>query len=66
MNKVTCTEYKDLFGSFKEWVLEDSNLLHREDGPALIWHDGTKEYYLMGKHYSFDEWDKLRKLIPFM
>jgi len=25
------------------------NMLHREDGPALIWHDGTKEWYKNGK-----------------
>jgi len=25
--------------------------LHREDGPAMIWTDGTKEWYREGKLY---------------
>jgi hypothetical protein len=30
--------------------------LHREDGPAVIWQDGSKEWWLHDNRLSFDEW----------
>ena len=29
---------------------------HREDGPAIEFSDGTKEYYLDGKNFSEAAW----------
>jgi hypothetical protein len=52
MNKITqlsnggeLYEYAD--GS-KHWYL--NNHLHRDDGPAIEWHKGYKEWWLNGKH----------------
>ena len=36
--------------------------LHREDGPAIDCIDGKKFYYLNGKQYSFEDWDRQRKI----
>ncbi len=30
---------------------DDDNQLHRDDGPAEIWPDGTKQWYQHGKHH---------------
>jgi hypothetical protein len=30
------------------YYLNEQNRLHRENGPAVIWEDGSKEYYLNG------------------
>jgi len=32
---------------------------HREDGPAIMWEDGTKSWYLNDIEYSFEKWLKL-------
>ena len=29
---------------------------HREDGPAIEYVDGTKECYINGKEYTFEDW----------
>jgi len=42
--KVEVTKYST------RWYNE-SNLLHREDGPAIEWANGTKSYYINGKHH---------------
>ena len=34
----------------KLWHLEEK--LHREDGPAVEWADGSKEWYLNDNHYT--------------
>ena len=31
--------------------------LHREDGPATEWEDGSREWYLDGKQLSKDEFE---------
>ena len=31
-------------------------LIHREDGPAVVWAGGTKAYYLHGAYYNEQEW----------
>ena len=36
--------------------------LHRIDGPAVDYSFGHQEYWLNGSRYSFEEWDRLRKL----
>jgi hypothetical protein len=35
--------------------------LHREDGPARIWGDGTKEWWLQSDYFSSKEkwWNRL-------
>jgi hypothetical protein len=47
----------------KFWYL--NHQLHRIDGPAIEYADGDKEYWLNGQEYSFEEWDRLRKLQAF-
>lgn len=32
----------------------DEGLLHREDGPAVIWNDGEKEWYINGERHRED------------
>ena len=29
---------------------------HREDGPAVVWSDGCKEWWLNGKQYTEEEY----------
>jgi len=36
-----------------------NDVLHKEDGPAKIYSNGIKLWYLNGKNYSFEEWLKL-------
>jgi hypothetical protein len=31
-------------------------VLHREDGPARVWPDGSEWYYLNGKWYTKEKW----------
>ena len=37
--------------------------IHREDGPAVEYYDGNEEYWLNGKQYSFEEWNRQRKIL---
>ena len=30
--------------------------LHRADGPAVEWADGTKEFWILDKRLTLDEW----------
>jgi len=56
-----CIEYID---GTQKWVANE--LLHREDGPAIIYYDGSSIIYyggsefwcLLGIQYSFEEWFK--------
>lgn len=38
------------------WVVngQDIEVLHREDGPAVIWPDGAEEWYINGVHCRYD------------
>ena len=38
----------------KEWFDFNQKLLHRLDGPATEWLDGTKEWYVDGKRHRLD------------
>ena len=42
----------DTFGN-KEWRNVDG-VVHREDGPAIEWKDGTKSWYLNGQRHRED------------
>jgi hypothetical protein len=54
---VKVNEYKTKF-----WYLNDN--LHREDGPAVEWADGTKSWYLNGKGLTEAEFNlKIKKTI---
>ena len=46
---------------YKAWFIK--NKLHRLDGPAVEDAHGTKEYWIDDKLYSFEEWDRLRKML---
>jgi hypothetical protein len=53
-------------------IVNSDGLLHNEEGPAVIWPDGVKEWYKLGKlhredgpakySYDFEEWYKDGKL----
>lgn len=45
----------------KSWYINGK--LHRTDGAAIEYATGDKAWYLNGKEYSFEEWDRLRKMI---
>ena len=47
-------EYKN----YTVWRNEAGEL-HREDGPAVKWSDGDKEWWLNGKCYSLEEYMEL-------
>lgn len=40
----------------ERWYLNGK--LHREDGPAVEWHDGTREWYSNGKEYTEEEFNE--------
>ena len=40
-----------------------NGFLHNEDGPAVELPDGYQEYWLNGKRYSFEDWDRERKIL---
>jgi hypothetical protein len=46
----------------KSWYINDN--LHREDGPAIIRQNGTKEWYLNGKNITKEitNWAKERNI----
>ena len=44
----------DKFGN-KRWKNEKGEY-HNEDGPAVIYANGTKVWYINGKEYSFNQW----------
>jgi hypothetical protein len=49
----------------KQWYLNGQ--LHRTDGPAVEWHDGSKRWFLIGKEYSNEtEWKRMVKLLAFI
>lgn len=40
-----------------------NDVTHRLDGPAVIWPDGSKYYYLYGEEYKKEEyWAKVKEL----
>ena len=41
----------------KGWLTCEGKF-HREDGPAIIRSDGSIEWYIMNKAYTFQEWCK--------
>lgn len=43
----------DDFGT-EVWSVD--GLIHREDGPAMIFRDGRKKYFFVGKEYTLEEW----------
>jgi broad-specificity NMP kinase len=58
---ITYTVKVDKFKT-KCWYLNDK--LHREDGPAFEWADGTKEWWLDGEELTEAEFNaKMKKTI---
>jgi len=54
-------EYKvKVYEDRTEWFNLEGEL-HREDGPAIEWCDGGKEWYLNGKRLSEEEFNKRTK-----
>ena len=55
-----CVQKRD----YTAWFL--NNLLHREDGPAIEWADGSREWYWRGKELdvnSQEEFEKMKSLL---
>lgn len=46
-------------GNSKRWF--KNGVLHREDGPAVVWDNGSCHYWLNGKNLSQKEWAALIK-----
>jgi hypothetical protein len=44
--------------------LDGAENLHRIDGPAVIWHDGTEHYWIHGKYINKGKQKKQTKIIP--
>ena len=40
------------------WIGDDGTILHRENGPAVIWADGKKAWYLNGDELSENNFNK--------
>lgn len=59
-NKPISVTYKN---GTKLWFLNKK--YHNLEGPAREFPDGGKEYYIDDVQYSFEEWDRLRKLMIF-
>ena len=38
------------------------SIVHREDGPAIEWHNGSKAWYFEGKKYTEEEYWKIINL----
>ena len=36
------------------WYYNSDNQFHREGGPAIEWHDGTKSWYQNGQRHRID------------
>jgi hypothetical protein len=36
------------------WLIKGTDTLHREDGPAIEWDGGTKEWWINGKRHRED------------
>jgi len=52
-----CIEY---FNGDKEWLV--NGFLHREDGPAVIYNNGSFLWFLNNVRFSFKKWcEKLNK-----
>lgn len=49
-------------GEYVAWVNENGQV-HDESGPAVVWNNGEKEYWLYDRHYQYIEW--LQKLVEF-
>lgn len=58
MKKYTVTVDNEIIRFHKESTYIPYTL-HREDGPAVQYPDGTKEWYINGKQYSEEEYNKL-------
>jgi len=42
----------------------ETDCLHRTDGPAVEWADGSCFWFLHGIRYSFSEWIKQANITP--
>ena len=49
----TCTVIVDCDGSIR-WYKAGTDHRHREDGPAIEWVDGAKEWWVNGKRHRED------------
>jgi hypothetical protein len=41
--------------------IKGTHIIHREDGPAIEWQDGTKEWFLYGESLTKIQWLDKRK-----
>lgn len=48
MEKIQSKTFKTAYGKYTIWTNEKMEF-HREDGPAVVWENGCKNYYVNGK-----------------
>jgi hypothetical protein len=53
----------ELINGRKEWYINGK--LHRLDGPAIEYTYKENRWFIDGTEHSFEDWDRLRKLIHF-
>jgi len=46
--------YKKISGGHISWYKEETDVRHREDGPAIEWNNGTKHWYQNGELHRVD------------
>lgn len=57
------------YEQFNETTWYENNRLHREDGPAVEWSDGYKEWWIHGVEYTeekFNLWRQNKLLNEFL
>jgi hypothetical protein len=47
---------KNVYTYYTVYNIKGTKILHREDGPAIIYTDGYLEWWLNNKAYSKEEW----------
>jgi len=45
-------------GKTVHWYKWETNKLHREDGPAVVWASGNKLWYLNDERLTEEDWKK--------
>lgn len=59
----TADEPLILGNGVKIWTDDDTNELHREDGPAVIMPDGRVEWWYLGRRIPVDNLEQFKKYI---
>lgn len=47
-------EKRTPYDDYHDWVIKGTNKIHREDGPARIWSDGSEEWWINNELHRID------------